>query len=51
MLVLMNGYNQIGGSNTFLMVFSCCAGMAATLVRGDGVKRASMCAVGIRVSR
>ena len=26
MLVLMNGYNQIGGSNTFLMVFSCCAG-------------------------
>ena len=26
MLVIMNGYNQTGGSNTFLMVFSCCAG-------------------------
>ena len=51
MLVIMNGSGQTGGSNAFLMVFSCCAGMAAAMMRGGGVKRASMCAVGRCASR
>ncbi len=41
----MNGYNQTGGSNAFLRVFSC-AGVIAAMMRGGGVKRASMCEVG-----
>ena len=50
MLVIMNGSDQTGGSNAFLMVFSC-TGMAAAMMRGGGVKRASMCAVGRCASR
>ena len=34
MLVIMNGSGQTGGSNAFLMVFSCCAGMAAAMMCG-----------------
>ena len=33
MLVIMNGYNQTGGSNAFSRMFSC-AGMIAAMVRG-----------------
>ena len=32
MLVIMNGSGQTGGSNAFLMVFSCCAGVLAVLL-------------------
>lgn len=50
MLVTMNGHNQAGGLYAFLRVFSC-AGVTAAMMRGGGVKRASMCAVGGCVSR
>jgi len=33
MLMIMNGYNQTGGSNAFLRMFSC-AGVTAAVVRG-----------------
>ena len=33
----MNGYNQTGGSNAFLMVFSCASRVAALMYAGAGV--------------
>lgn len=41
MLINMTGINRTGESNAFLRVFSC-VGMAAALMRGHGVERASM---------
>jgi hypothetical protein len=37
MLMIMNRYNQTGGSNAFLRMFSCAGTGAARVARGSGV--------------
>ena len=43
MLMIMNMYNQTGGSNAFLMMFSCAGVIAAMLFVGAGCGRLMVC--------